>query len=107
MYNFNSSEAAKDIFAIEEISVGPIQKIGTVLLAWIVAIVTLGGGTTPISRQKILIRHIASNIIVIEIDDSVADISATIFSDLNELSAEAFTKRWFPNWKGLNVDSQQ
>ncbi len=87
---------ACDVFAIEEVSAGPLRRCLSALVAWIVAIITFGGTTTPIIQKKIVIREVKTGHALRELDDFVVDISTKLKYDLETLEVDAFIEEWLP-----------
>lgn len=96
MRDFDSSEPACRVFAVEKVGVGCFRRIRSVIVALVVGALTWGEYATATVRHKTLIRYISSKSILREIDDSVADISADVIRDFEELSAGEFARIWLP-----------
>ena len=83
-------------FEIEEVGIGKFRRLGTLLLALAIAILTLGAGTIPTGRRKLLIHHLPSNSVIKEIDDNMVDISNAVKKDFSVLNTGEFVERWLP-----------
>lgn len=81
--------AAADVYTLEEIEAAPAKKWGSAAIAWIFALFTFGGGTTPIVGPGVRVLGRDGRPLA-EIEDGYELVSA----DLTQLSAEDFAARW-------------
>ena len=92
------SASAADTYRIERIEPTSTKKWGSTVIAWIVALFTFGGGTTPIVGAGVRILDREGETLA-EHHDGADSMLATFESashDLAELSAEEFASRWIP-----------
>ncbi|MEM9466530.1 MAG: hypothetical protein AAGA90_14240 [Actinomycetota bacterium] len=83
------SEMAADVYTLEEIEAPPAKTWGSAAIAWLFALFTLGGGTTPIVGPGVRVLG-RDGTLLAEIENGYELVSA----DLTQLSAEDFAARW-------------
>jgi len=93
---FDSGTPACQVFAIEELSAGLPKRALSIVGAWVLAIITLGGGTTPVIQKKIVIKEAGTGRVLRELDDFGVDMSLKLKRDIEALSADKFMAEWLP-----------
>jgi hypothetical protein len=87
---------AAETYTIEPIDAPAAKKWGSTAIAWVTALFTLGGGTTPIVGSGVRILDREGRVLAEHVDEA-SSMAATFESaqqDLTAMSANAFASRW-------------
>ena len=92
------SDAAADSYTIERVEAPPAKKWGSTAIAWVFALFTMGGGSTPIVGPGVRILDRDGRTLAEHHDgaDSMLGTFEAAQRDLADLSAEEFASRWIP-----------
>lgn len=97
MLEIDRSELASRVFSVERRKASLFKRLGSAVVAFTLAILTLGGGATPIVSTRTSIRLINSGAILKDIDDFVHDMFDALEQDLNQLTVGEFIDKWLPD----------
>ena len=88
--------SAADTYTIEPIDAPAAKKWGSTAIAWIFAIFTMGGGSTPIVGSGVRVLDRDGRVLAEHTDraDSTAGTYETAQHDLESLTADEFAARW-------------
>lgn len=91
------SSPAEMVFAVDEHRPPRLKRLVTAVASMVIAVVTLGAGTTPVVGSRVVIRRISTGDVVADIAASATsdlDTAALVRTDLGRLTAAEFAERW-------------